>query len=159
MTTALVQHEHDLEQPVQIARAGEDVVLTKDGQAIAKITALPPSIPAPITNLRIGEGLESGIPEKNIAAKNRKPPPEAFRNWVEKAAAAAMASATGKRGKTADEIVAELREERNAPTEAEMESRRKWLLHIERRAAEASTGKTGCSTTEEIIEDLRSERC
>ena len=159
MTTALEQHEHDLEQLVQIARAGEDVVLTKDGQAIAKITALPPSIPAPITGLRIGEALEPGIPLTPAAPQSRKAPPGVIKECVKKAAVAAAAGATGRHGKTSDEIVAELREERTAPTDAEMESRRKWLLHIERRAAEASTGKTGCSTTEEIIEDLRSERC
>ncbi len=159
MTTALEQREHDLEHLVQIARSGEDVVVTRDGQAVAKITALPSPIPAPPPELRIEHALQPGIPQASGASKSRKAPPGAIKEWLEKAAAAAAAGATGKRGKTADEIVAELREERTAPTEAEMESRRKWLLHIERRAAEASTGKTGCSTTEEIIEDLRSERC
>ena len=112
MTTALEQHEHDLEQLVQIARAGEDVVLTKDGQAIAKITAMPPSIPAPINGLLIGEALEPGILKSNVAAKNRKPGPEVFRNWVKKAATAAAAAATGKKGETTDEIIEDLRSDR-----------------------------------------------
>ena len=112
MTTALEQHEHDLEQLVQIARAGEDVVLTKNGQAIAKITALPPAIPAPITGLRIGEALAPGIPRTETALKIRKPSPEAFRIWIEKAAASAAAVATGKKGATTDEIIEDLRSDR-----------------------------------------------
>ena len=133
MTTTLQQMLAEPKALLDLARNGEEVVLTEGGEPVVRLTGVP--------------------------ATPCKPAPGAVKAWVERAAAAAAASATGKHGKTADEIVAELREERTAPTDAEMESRRKWLLHIERRAAEASTGKTGCSTTEEIIEDLRSERC
>ena len=129
MTTTLQQMLAQPKALLDLARNGEEVLLTDGGKPVVRLTSVP--------------------------ATPHKPAPGAVKAWVEKAAA----SASGKHGKTADEIVAELREERTAPTDAEMESRRKWLLHIERRAAEASTGKSGCSTTEEIIEDLRSERC
>ncbi len=112
MITAIEQHEHDLEELVQIARAGEEVVLTRDGQAVAKITALPPSIPGLVTQLRTGEGLQPGIPGMNIAAKNRKPSPEALKKWMAEAAAAAAAAATGKPGMTTEEIIDDIRSER-----------------------------------------------
>ena len=41
MTAALEQTPTDLEHLVQLARNGEEVVLTKAGQPIAKITAMP----------------------------------------------------------------------------------------------------------------------
>ena len=112
MTTALEQHEHDLEHLVQIARDGEDVVLTSNGQAVAKITALTPSVPAPITNLRIGEGLQPGISPPAAASQSKKAPPGVIKDWIEKAAAAAAASATGKKGATTDEIIEDLRSDR-----------------------------------------------
>lgn len=199
MTTALEQHEHDLDQLVQIARAGEEVVLTKDGRAVAKITAFSPAIPAPITELGIEDALTPGIPPMEAASATgtastaggnpavratsaapgpRKASPEALRAWMQKAAAAAAAGATGKRGLTSDEIIDELREESATPrrkspedvvaelrsarrvlTEEEMQRRREWLEMVSRHAEAASTGKVGGPTTEQIIEELREERC
>ncbi len=112
---------------LDLARRGEEVVLTDEGEPVVNLTA--------------------------VTARKRKASREALRKWREEAAA------TGRQGMTADEIVAELRAERTAPTEAQMESRRKWLDQVARHAAAASTGRTGGSTTEEIIDDLRSERC
>lgn len=136
MIASLEGHEHDLEQLVKIARAGEEVVLTENGHAIAKITALPVAAPV-MTNLPISEALQPGWPQKQSAIGTRE----------------------DLQGMTPDEVVAKLRSQKNAPTEAEMESRRRWLDRVARHAAAAATGKEGCSTSEEIIDDIRSERC
>ena len=133
MTTTLQQMLAEPKTLLDLARNGEEVLLTDGGKPVVRLTSVP--------------------------ATPRRPAPGAVKAWAERAAAAAAASATGTSGKTADEIIAELRAERSAPTDAEMESRRKWLDHIARRAAEASTGKTDGPTSDEIIDDLRSERC
>lgn len=112
---------------LDLARRGEEVLLTDGGEPVVRLTAVP--------------------------ARKRTASPEALRKWRDEAAA------TGRTGMTSDEIVAELRAQKAPPTEAEMESRRQWLAEVARHAAAASTGKTGGSTTEEIIDDLRSERC
>ena len=133
MTTTLQQMLAEPKALLDLARNGEEVLLTEGGKPVVRLTSVP--------------------------ATPSKPAPGAVKAWVERAADEAAASATGKHGKTADEIVAELREDRTAPTDAEMESRRKWLDRVTRRAIEASTGKTGGPTTEEIIDDIRPERC
>ena len=146
---------------IDLARSGEEVVLTEAGEPVVKVmkvTALSRAISPPVAGLRIEEALQPGNPQADIAGRGPKAPTGAIKAWMEEAKALAASSATGKRGMTPDEIVAKLRAERRPLTEAEMESRRKWLDDVARHAAAASTGKTG-STTEEIIDDLRSERC
>ncbi len=133
MTTTLQQMIAEPQPLLDRARTGEEIVLTDGGKPVLKVTGVAPQT-------------------KKVSA-------EALKKWMEEAAALAAASATGKRGMTADEIVNELREERTSPTDAEMESRRKWLDQVSQRAAEASMGKNSASTTGKIIGDLRSERC
>jgi antitoxin (DNA-binding transcriptional repressor) of toxin-antitoxin stability system len=58
-----------------------------------------------------------------------------------------------------EEVVAELRSARRVLTEEEMQRRREWMGRVSRHAAAASTGKAGGPTTEQIIEELREERC
>ena len=132
MTATLQQMLAEPKSLLELARSGEEVVLTDGGEPVVKLTSVPAR-------------------EKERASTERK-------QLVDDVAAPSAASAPDKSGTTPDEIVARLRTERKVLTEAEMERRRKWLDDIARHAAAASTGKTG-STTEEIIDDLRSERC
>lgn len=112
MTTSIESHEHDLAQLVKIARAGEEVVVTEKGHAIAKITALPIAPPV-MANESITESCQPGWLGKSAARAPRKAPPGAIKAWMERARELAASSATGKRGMTSDEIIDELRSERN----------------------------------------------
>ena len=71
---------------LDLARNGEEVLLTDGGKPVVRLTSVP--------------------------ATPRKPAPGAVKAWVERAAAAAAASATGKRGMTTDEIIDDLRSDR-----------------------------------------------
>lgn len=150
MTTTLQQMIAEPEPLLALAQRGEEVVLTNDGRPVVRLTGVP--------------------------APKSKPSPESLKRWMDEAAAAAAAGATGKPGPTSDEIIAELRESatphRKSPeevvaelrsarrvlTEEEMQSRREWLERVSRHAEAASTGKVGGPTTEQIIEELREER-
>ena len=133
MTTTLQQMIAEPGPLLELAQRGEEVVLTNGGKPVVRLTG--------------------------VLTPKPKPSPESLKRWMDEAAAAAAAGATGKCGPTSDEIIAELREERTSPTDAELEARREWLEKVARHAEAASTGKTGGPTTEEIIDDLRSERC
>ena len=85
MTAALEETPTDLEHLVQLARNGEEVVLTKAGQPVAKITAMPDD------------------------------------DWPRR--------------------------------------RDEWLKELDELRAASDTGKRGGPTTEEILDELRADRC
>jgi len=91
MTAALEQSPTDLEHLVELAQRGEEVVLTKDGLPVAKITAVP--------------------------------------------------------------------KQQDLPTATELARRRKWLEELRKMREEADTGKRGGPTTEEMLDEMREERC
>ena len=133
MTATLQQMLDEPKTLLELARSGEEVVLTDDGKPVVRMTGVPASKP--------------------------KPSQEALNAWIDEVARHAKAASTGKaNGPTPDEIVAKLRADKTVPTEAEMEKRRKWLERVAARAIEASIGKKDGPTTEQIIDDLREER-
>ncbi len=90
MTAALEHHVHDFERLVEIARQGEEVVLTKDGLAVTKLTALPNPRDMP------------SAAELTLR-----------RQWLEDVAKHALRASTGKPGSpTSEEIFDEIRAER-----------------------------------------------
>lgn len=90
MTAALEQSPADLEHLVELAQSGEEVVLTKAGLPVAKITAMP-ARREPLT----------------LAEAERR------RQWLENLAAHAQRASTGKTGgPTTEQMIDELREER-----------------------------------------------
>lgn len=132
MTTTLQQMIAEPEPLLDRARTGEEIVLTDGGKPVVRLTG--------------------------IAMGPRKAPPGAIAALLSEARAAAAAGATGKIGATADETVAKLRSERRPLTEAQMESRRKWLDEVARHAAAASTGKKPQMTEQEFWDDMRGDR-
>jgi len=89
MTAALEQSLTDLEHLVELAQRGEEVVLTKGGLPVAKITAMP------------------GPPTPTLAGVERR------RKWLKDLAAHAQRASTGKTGgPTTEQIIDEFREER-----------------------------------------------
>ena len=90
MTAALEESPANLEHLVELAQRGEEVVLTKAGQPVAQITAMPK---------------ERDMPTPADLARRRK--------WLEELTLHAERAGTGKAGgATTGQIVDELREER-----------------------------------------------
>lgn len=105
---------------LDLARRGEEVVLTEGGEPVVKMTG--------VAGMKLTQ--THGASEE-----------------------------TGNAAMTPEEIVAKLRRERRPLTAADMARRREWLAMVATHAAAAGTGKVGGPTTEEIIDDLREERC
>ena len=90
MTAALEQTPTDLEHLVELAQRGEEVVLTKAGLPVAKITAMT---------------ARRNLPTPSEVERRRK--------WLEDLAAHAQRADTGKTGgPTTEQIIDEIREER-----------------------------------------------
>jgi antitoxin (DNA-binding transcriptional repressor) of toxin-antitoxin stability system len=87
MTTTLQQMLAEPKPLLDLARRGEEVVLTEGGKPVVRLTG--------------------------IATGSRKAPPGAIAAWIKEARDLAAASATGKRGETVDEIIDDLRSERS----------------------------------------------
>ena len=78
MTATLEQTQADLLRLIGVAQRGEEVVIVNEGQPVAKLTAVPPTLPTP----------------------NRQA-------WLAKLRDLREANATGKTGPTVEEILAE----------------------------------------------------
>lgn len=90
MTAALEQSPTNLEYLVALAQRGEEVVLTKAGLPVAKITAVP---------------TRRDLPTPSEVERRRK--------WLEDLTAHAQRADTGKKGgPTIEQIIDEIREER-----------------------------------------------
>lgn len=83
MTATLQQTQSDLVKLIELARGGEDVVITEQGEAIARLTAIPTA---------------KTIPDR--------------RRWVANLARLRDLTTGGKSGATSDQIIEELRSER-----------------------------------------------
>lgn len=84
MTATLEQTKNDLANLIERAREGEEVLITKDGVTVAKLTGVP-----------------------------TEPSPEQRREWGKRLAQNRARYSTGKSGRTTDEILQELRTERD----------------------------------------------
>ena len=133
MTTTLEKMLAEPKTLIDLARSGEEVVLTDGGEPVIKMTGLgaakvkfsPKKLNAWPDELAIhaaaaSTAKNSGTTDGGDPAARptpavpgpRKASPGALRDWMQKAAAAAAAGATGKRGMTSDEIIDDLRSER-----------------------------------------------
>ena len=72
MTATLEQTQSDLPKLVNLVQQGEEVVITSQGRAVAKLSAVPPSAPAPnrqawLARLRqLRESTATGRPGPNM---------------------------------------------------------------------------------------------
>lgn len=114
------------------ARTGEEIVLTDGGKPVVRLTG--------------------------IATGPHKAPPGAIAAWLKEARAAAAASA-GKKSGTTDggDPAARPTPAVPGPRKASPEALRDWMQKAAAAAAAGATGKRGM-TSDEIIDDLRSER-
>jgi antitoxin (DNA-binding transcriptional repressor) of toxin-antitoxin stability system len=85
MNATLEQTESDLRRLVALAQQGEEVVITSQGRPVAKLTGVPRA--------------------SGQTARNREA-------WLKKLADLRMATATGKTGPAAEEILDDLRSDR-----------------------------------------------
>jgi antitoxin (DNA-binding transcriptional repressor) of toxin-antitoxin stability system len=83
MTATLEQTQSDLARLVSLAQQGEEVIITSQGRAVARLTGVPPVKPSP--------GREA---------------------WLAKLARLRESTATGKTAPTTEEILDDLRSER-----------------------------------------------
>jgi antitoxin (DNA-binding transcriptional repressor) of toxin-antitoxin stability system len=83
MMTTLEQTQSDLEKLVNLVQQGEEVVITSQGRAVAKLSALPQSTPSP----------------------NRQA-------WLARLRELRESTATGRTSPTTEEILDDLRSER-----------------------------------------------
>ena len=83
MTATLEQTQSDLLRLIDLAQRGEEVFITREGRAVAKLT---------------------GVPQPRTAADRRA--------WLAKLARLRAATATGKTTPTTDQILEDLRAER-----------------------------------------------
>ena len=83
MTATVEQIQSDLLRLVNLVQQGEEVVITSQGRAVARLSALPPSAPSP----------------------NRQA-------WLARLRHLRASSATGKTSPTTEEILDDLRSER-----------------------------------------------
>ena len=87
MTATLEQTQADLSRLLELVRRGEDVVITQQGQPVARITSVPMPKPAPLS-------------------------PAARVEWMAELAELRRQGSTGKTGSSVETILDELREER-----------------------------------------------
>jgi antitoxin (DNA-binding transcriptional repressor) of toxin-antitoxin stability system len=83
MTATLEQTQSDLLKLVNLVQQGEEVVITSEGRAVAKLSAVPPSAPLP----------------------NRQ-------EWLARLRQLRESTATGKTSPATEEILADLRSQR-----------------------------------------------
>jgi prevent-host-death family protein len=89
MVKTLQESEAQLSELVERASRGEDVTITVNGEAKARLTKVEKVLPQPRTF-----------------------DPEAKKKWVDELRASARAASTGKEGLSGQEILDEMREER-----------------------------------------------
>ncbi|MCX6902256.1 MAG: hypothetical protein NTW03_01995 [Verrucomicrobia bacterium] len=83
MTATLEQTQSDLRKLVNLVQQGEEVVITSQGRAVAKLSSVPPSAPS-----------------------------SSRQNWLARLRQLRESSATGKASPTSEEMLNDLRSER-----------------------------------------------